>query len=451
MKKSVLFVFLLNVTAVFSQYNETFADFINSKALSGANVGFSVIDIATGATVFSKNAEKFYYPASVQKVLTTTAALQLLGSAFHYETNIYYSGEIENGVLLGNLYVEAVGDPTIESEFLNNKCLEKLVYKLKNIGVTAIRGDLVFNNTTDYTPQSWLFEDIGNYYGVAPKLFNYKDNQYKINFKLASDGKHPKINNTSVPVPYTFDLDLLCKASEKRDNAYILGAPFSIERKVVGRIPVGVGDFEVKGANSFPEYTFRKELAREISLKEEHFKHTDKQLLLTIKSPKLIEIVKETMYQSNNLFAEALLYTLGLQYNAVYNAEGGISVLKQLVSEQSHAVDEIRVKDGSGLSRLNAMTPRFAADWLCTYSSNSLYKEMYPIAGLSGTMIYLSYPEIKGKVLAKSGSAEGVINYAGYIERDDGKIYSFALFINEAFQSRYTIRKEIGKLLAVFI
>jgi D-alanyl-D-alanine carboxypeptidase len=62
-------------------------------------------------------------------------------------------------------------------------------------------------------------------------------------------------------------------------------------------------------------------------------------------------------------------------------------------------------------------------------------------------MRYLNHAGIKGAIHAKSGSAEGVVNYAGYFKGKDGKNYAFSIFINQAYQSRYSIRREIGVFL----
>lgn len=449
MKKSVILLFVCFWLLGYGQHSHSFENFKNSTALQGASLGISLIDLKTGKAVFEHNATQFFYPASLQKTITTATALQLLGSDFKYETKVYYSGAIENGKLNGNLIIEPSGDPTTNSKHFSNDLLAQVLSQLKAKGITIITGEVIVEGKDGQhnTPQTWLLEDIGNYYGVAPQIFNFKENFYTISFQQKADGLPPSIKEIDLPVPYKFDLKLTCSSTSKGDNSFILGAPFSLEREVVGTISAGTSIFKVKGANANPGYSFIKELEKQITV--EHTKQTGntRTLLCTQKSSGLKSIVKVTNFESINVFAEGILNTLGLSFQNVYSTDAGIEIVENYIKQSKADTKQIIIKDGSGLSRLNAMTPNFAANWMCSFYENKDFVNSLPVAGESGTLQYLNQVGIKGKVRAKSGSAEGVINYAGYLTKNNGEVLAFSILVNNAYQSKYSIRREIGVFL----
>ena len=446
----VLLILFLCAVRLNAQFEEGFNDLQNSTAFRGASIGICFVDVSTGETLFGNNTYQFFYPASVQKVITTAAALSLLGSDYQYETKAYYSGEVEAEVLKGSIRIKSSGDPTTNSGYFNPNFKADFFQALKLKGVREIEGVIIFDNQNPVhgTPQSWLYEDIGNYYGVAPQKFNYKDNLYRLTFQQKKDGTTPDIAGIKPKVPYSFDLQLTCSSAQKGDNAFILGAPFSAEREITGSISAGQGTFTIKGANAHPQYTFVEEIKEQLKIGSKIGAYCNEQFLCSTKSPSLGELVQVTNFESINLFAEGILNTLGLAFRKTYSTRVGLDVLRNYISQKELDTKGIILKDGSGLSRLNAMTPHFAAQWICEHYENESFRASLPISGESGTLRYLNHAGIKGVVHAKSGSADGVLNYAGYFQNKEGRTIAFAIFINQAHQSKYSIRREIGAFLA---
>lgn len=442
-------VFLCLFGLVSAQIDWSFEEFQGNEALQQSSIGVSILDATNGKQVFGYQADKFFYPASIQKTITTAAACQLLGADFKYITQVYIDGAIVDGVLEGNLLINPIGDPTINSGYFNPNFKAAVIQALKNKGVETIKGEvLLFDAIARHgTPQSWLFEDIGNYYGVAPQLFNYKDNLYYLTFQQAGDGKQAKVLKVNPSVPYIFDNQVLCSSTQTGDHSYILGAPFSLEREIVGTITAGVGTFTIKGANAHPLYTFTEELKEVFTIQNEKLKTVGPHLLVESSSPKLVEIIETTNFESVNLFAEGLLNTLGFTMLNEYSNQAGIEVLEDYMVQKGIDSKQIKMKDGSGLSRLNAMTPDFATQWVFAHLDNEIFKQSLPLSGVSGTLRYLNYPGIKSRIYAKSGSADGVVNYVGHFKDDKGKPYVFSIFINHAYGSKYKIRKAIGVFL----
>ena len=196
------------------------------------------------------------------------------------------------------------------------------------------------------------------------------------------------------------------------------------------------------------EKLLEQDLNEHIKIEEQELSSYNKQELCVVRSANLKELIKQTNNESINLFAEAIINTLGLEFKHHYNTNAGIEVIENLIHQSFKAnKNEIKIKDGSGLSRLNAMSPNFAANWMCTYFNNKDFVSTLPISGETGTMRYITAANLKGKIQAKSGSADGVTNYAGYLYANDGKTYAFSIFINNAYKSRYGIRRNLEVLL----
>jgi D-alanyl-D-alanine carboxypeptidase/D-alanyl-D-alanine-endopeptidase (penicillin-binding protein 4) len=447
-KKYLSYFLVLATSIVFGQIDVDFESFKNSTALQGAGIGVSIVDIKTGNAIFESNGYQFFYPASLQKVITTSVALQLLGSDFKYQTKISTKGLVENGVLRGDVYIFGSGDPTTNSKHFSNDLLIQTLTKLKEKGIHTIEGAVYFKEKAVHnTPQTWLFEDLGNYYGAAAQIFNYKENMFTLSFQQVANGQTPSIKKIDLAVPYKYDLQLTCSSEKKGDHSFILGVPFSLERQIVGTITSGTGTFKIKGSNAHPQYTFKEELAKLIKIEGKAKVLSQEEILGVISSSDLKSICKITNHESINLFAEGILNTLGLTFQGTYSTDAGIEIIENYIKQSRSDAKEIIIKDGSGLSRLNALTPNFMAKWMCTFYENKDFVNSLAISGETGTMQYLNQPGIKGKVRGKSGSAEGVVNYAGYLTKNNGQMLAFSIFVNNAYQSRYSVRREIGVFL----
>lgn len=445
---SIIFTLVITIYS-HAQIETAFQNFENSTALQGAYIGMSLIDLSTGNTVFENNADKLFYPASVQKTITTASALQLLGKDYRYETKVYYTGEISNNNLNGNLLLEAVGDPTLNSKYFNVDFLNQVKNTLAVNGIKTIEGKVILQNKNinHNTVATWLYEDVANYYGVAPQIFNYKDDLYTITFKQNSHGFQPSIQSLTPKVPYKFDLKLECSSTIRGDKAYVMGTAFSKDREIIGTIPSGTGTFRIKGGNTHPFESFVEDLSNFITIENKEISSINIQELCVVKSNRLLHLIKITNNESINLFADAILNTLGLEFGKNYTSDAGIEVIENLITQSTKLnKNEIRIKDGSGLSRLNAMSPNFAANWMCNFYENKDFVNSLPISGETGTMRYITAANLKGRIQAKSGSADGVVNYAGYITANNGNIYAFSVFINNAYSSKIAIRRNLELL-----
>lgn len=442
---SSLSVFGQNVQAAYDA-------FLKNEAIAAAQTGFLLKDLNTGKVIFAHQSDKNFVPASVQKLFLTAAALDLLGADFKYKTSVITEGDIESNILKGNLVIIASGDPTLDGD----KLIAEIISALKKQGITSIEGKIkidesVFSN--DF-PQSWLFEDIANHYGSSAHAFNFNRNRYNITFQQTTEGKLCKLVKVDEFIPYNFENLVLAGKPGSGDNAYILGAPFSNERQIVGTIPPGTATFSIKGAMHHPATIFTKMLEKKLldsGIKLIDFEHGKKLMtqknLLTFESENLAEIIKSTNRESINIYAEALLKTLAVKHQKQGSTENGLQIMAECLKTNNIDLRNSVFKDGSGLSRMNLFSPELVVDLLIKFKDKTVFVESLAVSGESGTLKGITSSKLKGKVLAKSGSSTGILNYAGYIKTPEGKNLAFAVFVNNSDAKSKDIRAAIVKLL----
>ncbi|MBP7477948.1 MAG: D-alanyl-D-alanine carboxypeptidase, partial [Chitinophagales bacterium] len=184
----ILFYTILSI-AVKAQLNNAFDSFEKQAFLAPASYSICVLD-ARGEKVYAKYEQKLLMPASSQKVLTTASAFCLLGENYQYNTQLAYSGAIANQKLNGDLFIIGSGDPTLGSKhFLNLQTPQSILANwkdaIKNSGINTINGNIIPDVSCfqeNDVPQTWLWEDIGNYYGAAATGLNFMDNEYELSF-----------------------------------------------------------------------------------------------------------------------------------------------------------------------------------------------------------------------------------------------------------------------------
>ncbi len=114
------FLFLSTVVFAQSPVEKQLQHILGQSDYQNASIGVHVVEAETGKPVFEFNAEKLFTPASVLKVVTSAAALEILGPDYRFATRIGYTGKIENSVLKGDLIVWGGGDPSLGSEYFIN-------------------------------------------------------------------------------------------------------------------------------------------------------------------------------------------------------------------------------------------------------------------------------------------------------------------------------------------
>ncbi|HKK81654.1 MAG TPA: D-alanyl-D-alanine carboxypeptidase, partial [Prolixibacteraceae bacterium] len=163
--------------------------FLNDDAIKNAPVSIYVANTLTGEELFSVNPELSITPASIQKLITSATALEIMGPDYTFSTRVGYNGTIKDKVLNGDLIIMPGGDPTLGSPYFSNnknKFLSHWAKQIKKAGIDSVTGNIVVSTglyTDQDVPQTWIWEDLGNYFGAAAQSTALYDNTFEIIFE----------------------------------------------------------------------------------------------------------------------------------------------------------------------------------------------------------------------------------------------------------------------------
>ncbi len=425
--------------------------FLTSHPLTGqANMSVFVQNMQTGEVIDSYRADKVVPPASVMKLLTTGAALEILGPGYKFPTILEYTGMIENGVLHGNLYIHGSCDPSLGWKGQTG-FLAKWVKAVQKAGISTIDGGIIADMTMldgEAQNPNWLCEDAGNYY--APGIFslNYYGNTMNIVLQSGEPGTVAKVVKTEPYVEDVYFINRIRCDKIQYDGAFVSGLPYSRERYLTGAVPSNLGTFGVKGDLPNPglllarHFTNRLREAGIIVKRDATYIADYNPLtpprteLYTHYSEPLSEIIKETNVNSNNLYAESLFRYLGTRYTLPGTIHNSQDLLRDFWRRRGVNVQNAIIKDGCGLAPQDAVSAK-AFVQLLSFMARSNNKEAWinslPVSGQSGTLKSLCpKTELEGRIHAKSGTIAGTKNFAGYIDMPNGETWVFAILINSA-------------------
>src|SRR5205809_3239317 len=312
-----------------------------------------IINAKTGEVVFDRNSQVGLAPASTQKIVTATTAFELLTPDYKYKTDLAYSGKIEKGVLNGSLYVVGRGDPTlgswrfpstVDTVILNGWVKSVLQLKIKEISGDVVAVDNKFETQT--TPDGWIWQDIGNYYGAGVMGLNWHENQYDLKLAPGSkEGDSVRILGTYPEIEYNYLINEL-KTGPKGsgDNGYIYFPPYGFNGFIRGTIPLGESPFTISGSFTMPSHYavgYLVDRLKENGIKiagdwpETMIQYTAERrktsypdkIISSHYSPGLDSIIYWFLQKSINLYGEALLKTLAFEKKRFGATDSGIAII----------------------------------------------------------------------------------------------------------------------------
>ena len=191
------------------------------KDLKNASISFYAYDLDSNIVVAGLGENKSLVPASTMKLITTATALELLGPGKRFSTSIKYSGEIDsNCVLNGDIYIVGGGDPCLGSERFSEhygNFINKWANEIIKLGIDSINGRVIGDASVfsdQMIPSTWIWADLGNYYGAGPCGLSIYENKYKLELKSGKRGDSTEI------------LPVFKSASVSATNLYFITNPF---------------------------------------------------------------------------------------------------------------------------------------------------------------------------------------------------------------------------------
>lgn len=451
---------------------------LQAPYMRGASFSLVVKDVQEGRTVYSYDTDRLQSPASVLKTVATATALEILGEDYRYPTTLEYDGILENGTLEGNLYIKGSGDPSLGSSHFapgQNKFLSTWIAALQKAGIKHITGSVISDESifdTEGVSIKWLREDMGNYYAPGSYGISIFDNMYKLSLQTGAAGTRPVLKGTEPDIPFIWFKNYLKAAPVSSDSAYIIGAPLDDVRYLYGVLPANREAYVLKGDIPDPALYLACYLTDQlqqkgirvdgapscyrIEVEENRWKKGERKEIVTTYSPTLREIASICNHVSHNLYADALVKTVGLQYkprrNEMISSFGrGVQVVKEYWEKKGLDVFPLRMNDGSGLAPADKVSAGFMGELLVYMATESAVSDAFiaslPQAGIEGSVRnFLKGSKLQGKARLKSGGITGVRSYAGYITKD-GKTYAVAVFSNNYSCSMSRMTGALEKLL----
>lgn len=434
--------------------------FAADPVFSNASVGFLAIDVATGDVLAEKNAATCLSPASTVKLFSTATAFEVLGKDYTPKTRIYIDGTLDaKGVVHGNLWIRGGGDVSIGSRYYNAEGVEDTLLRvwtdtLMKMGIRQINGFIIADASEfgyQGVPDGWNWADMGNYYGAGPSGLPIYDNMLRYIFQSGNTSGTRTTLLETFPVIPGFSFHNYISTGGDGDNSYIYGAPYSLDRFGTGTLEAKLNRFTVKGSLPDPELQFAQELlrimklrgmivtdsvktARQMAWQSPTVRYPSMKLVFEHSGKSVNSIAWWTNMKSVNLFAEELLCWIGYASNGNGSTENGITKLENYWNGKI-PISGMFIKDGSGLSRSNAISPRHFCDLLKYMAKNSKQFDTFfatlPVAGVSGTLSSVCKNQAgEGRVHAKSGTMNRIKSYAGYVDTKSGKRIAFSIIVN---------------------
>ncbi len=428
---------------------------LSDSTMQHASISFCIKNVTDGQTVMEYNPDKSLTPASVLKLITTAAALELLGPDHTFKTSIGYTGTLnrKSGRLTGDIVIKGGGDPVLGSNRFTDHYgdfLSKWIDEIAKTGIKRVDGRVLTDDTYyDYlpVPAKWLWEDAGNYYGAGAFGLSVFDNTYEIHFKTSSDSISLTITEI-IPEECRSEFSNWLVAAGTADEGYVFAAPYSTNGWLAGTIPADMEDFTLKASIPDPprvvaEITDKK--LREIGIKiagnpsttRLQLAFTGKEItpVNTIVSPPLKDIVGFLNHESVNLYAEHLVKELGKTFLNKGSTASGVEVIMRFLKDAGINTDGMFMEDGSGLSPLNAINANEVVNLLIHLKNKGKYFTAFypslPDAGKEGTLKNnFKDPVFDSRLVAKSGSITRVSSYAGYFTTLSGSEMAFCILVN---------------------
>lgn len=418
--------------------------------LEHAIVSIYAIEGDTGKVLMEKNSHLSLMPSSCMKVVTTAAALHILGADHRFETHLEYDGAIEpTKVLQGNLYIRGGGDPCLGSDRISGalpwkKQIEAWADAVQKLGIQRIEGKVIGDATRwekALAVPSWSWEDLGNYYGAGACALSFHENYYSLFFRPDKKiGEEASLLRADPPIPLlVFQNEVKTGPEGSGDCACIYGSEFSSLTYIRGTVPAAVSEFAIRGAIPDPAAYCADLLSRElqergIRIGQQDIPWRNKRTTFhTTYSPTVGEIVHWTNQKSINLFAEHLLKKMGEVAYREGSTTAGIKAVTNFWNSQNMDLSGFNMADGSGLSRKNLITTTQLVEMLLRMKTSAFFPTFFE-----------SLPQYQTTIRAKSGSmslAKGYVGYAGNIV--------FSMLVNNCSDHKKMIEKTENFILNI--
>jgi D-alanyl-D-alanine carboxypeptidase/D-alanyl-D-alanine-endopeptidase (penicillin-binding protein 4) len=423
---------------------------LGRPALRRAFCGVRVESLRDGRVLYSLNADRAFVPASNLKLVTAVLGLTHLGPAYTFRTELYASGVVRAGVLEGDLWVKGFGDPT-----LTTTRLRECISALRERGVERVKGGIWVDDTFflgPRIPRGWAYDYLQDSYAMPVSALSVNRNVVSFTVSPTADGQpaavawDPPVDCLAVRVevqtapPGT--RSTLRASRAPGSTTYILRGTIARDAKPARVGPITLEDPALYAGHALKQLLVGAGIVVEGSVGR-GILPADASLFHQIRSRPLSQLLSDFLKTSDNHFGEQILQTVVAEVRAQAVREGQNgpaspptpeSLASGLLTTLGGQPDDVRVVDGSGLSRLNLVTPlalvrvlrhAYAQPW------GPQFVQALPVAGVDGTLARrMRQTPAAGTVRAKTGTVNVVSSLSGYATTRGGEPLAFSLLMN---------------------
>ena len=452
---------------------------LDDRRFRSANWGVLVVDPSTGDTLYSRNAGKLFMPASNQKLITGAVALARLGGDFRYETRVLGSASVRDGVLPGDLAVLGSGDPSYTDSLAEGGAmapLRALADSLTARGIREVAGRLlraapVFPDST--LGFGWAWDDLDYGYSAPVDALFFNEGIARVTIVGGATPGAPVTVRTA-PARTVPALGPIAVTTIARDTTRTNGRAAARSRvewtsdvrgvrpllSLSGQVIAGdsvtleVALRHPTGAwlDAFAEALATRGIRVRGGVEPNTFADTTGMVTLaTRQSPPLREILPRFEKPSQNQIGELLFKTLGRVETGSGTADSGRAVVERQLLAWGVDSAGFAVRDGSGLSRHDYLTPETIVrvlDRMRRHTEFQVFYDALPIAGIDGTLrTRMQGTRAQGNVRAKTGTLDKARALSGYVTTADGRLLLFSMLANNHVVSNVEVERVQDALL----
>ncbi|MFI9385574.1 D-alanyl-D-alanine carboxypeptidase/D-alanyl-D-alanine-endopeptidase [Kutzneria sp. NPDC052558] len=416
--------------------------------LAGAQAGLVVRNADTGATLYSRLGDNLMLPASNLKLVTSATALELLGADYTFDTEVRSTGSVSDGTLNGDLYLKGYGDPsTMLTDY------QALAAKVKQAGITSVGGHLVADDTyydSERLGPAWAWDDEPYSYSAQVSALTVSPDANStsgaVNVIVAPGAQgQPAVVSMYPPNDYITIVNTATTGTSTGVSVDRVHGANTIT--VSGTIAAGAApvtrQMSVDNPTGFVANLFRKALADQgVSVTGTTTFQKAPAASTTVashSSAPITQLLTPLFKRSDNLVAETITKAAGEAKFGRGSFYDGVNALTSKLAVFGIDYNKYNQFDGSGLSRMDIITPAEFAQLLINARSRPWFQTWYnalPVAGnsdpaIGGTLANrMVGTAAANNVHAKTGSLTGVSALSGYVTAADGEKLVFSLLSN---------------------
>lgn len=411
---------------------EPLASDLQRHRLSSAGLSVYIHEVNSAVPLVSVAADEPRSPASVMKLLPTLAALEELGPAYRWKTELWSTATLRDGRLDGDLYIKGYGDPYLVVEHF-----WRLLRQARQDGLAVIEGDLVLDQT-HFAPEP---EDAGEFDGRPHRAYNVLPTALLVNFQAVNFRFIPDITSKRVrvvpePWPAYLALENNVKLVQRRcRGGWMSGIGMRAVQKAMQEKVIISGTYN----SECGEREFFRVVSEPTPYVGGVFKSIwtemggrfdgkvrdgavpqNARLIASIDSPPLADVIRSVNKFSNNVMTRQLLLTLGAHQNTGPGTVAkGIDAVRGWMKKRALIFPELVLDNGTGLSRKERISARHLGELLLVGYNSPVMPEFLsslPVSGMDGTMHHrLTDTPLAGRVHLKTGSINNARSIAGYV------------------------------------